>query len=413
MHCRKIPFFLSTLLFSLLFNCAACFAEIPDTILYQGVLKENGKPVNGTRTLAITLYGDASCSTATRDLQKTVEINDGVFTTTLPGISSVGDDQISVSTSVGSTNLGCQAIYPAPYAIKLKPGSTMRSSSRNRILTLSNTKYLGTGYSLFAQSASVDGAAVYASGAPDGADIILGANGSSTSWDNGVLSSDPSYPESDLFFYTNDDFVIYLDHDNSGADADFTIRDKDNSIALNVDDSGYTRVYNNLTVDGNLSKAGGSFEIDHPLDPKNKILRHSFVESPDMMNVYNGNTQLDSNGEAWIELPEWFEALNRDFRYQLTPIGAPGPGLYIAAPIAENTFQIKGGTPGLTVSWQITGIRQDRWAIAHKIRVEEEKKKEMIGRYLHPDVFEKKDTQHLFITNGEEANSVAQLDKEP
>jgi trimeric autotransporter adhesin len=76
-----------------------------------------------------------------------------------------------------------------------------------------------------------------------------------------------------------------------------------------------------VEVDGNLSKAGGSFKIDHPLDPANKYLYHSFVESPDMMNIYNGNVTTDANGNALVTLPDWFEALNSDFRYQLTVIG--------------------------------------------------------------------------------------------
>ena len=57
------------------------------------------------------------------------------------------------------------------------------------------------------------------------------------------------------------------------------------------------------------------------LDPANKYLYHSFVESPDMMNVYNGNVVTDKRGMATVVLPEYFEALNSDFRYQLTVIG--------------------------------------------------------------------------------------------
>jgi len=79
----------------------------------------------------------------------------------------------------------------------------------------------------------------------------------------------------------------------------------------------------NVTVVGTLSKSAGSFKIDHPDDPENKYLQHSFVESPDMMNIYNGNAILDQNGEAVIELPGYFESLNIDYRYQLTAIGAP------------------------------------------------------------------------------------------
>jgi hypothetical protein len=70
-------------------------------------------------------------------------------------------------------------------------------------------------------------------------------------------------------------------------------------------------------VDGNLSKAGGSFKIDHPLDPANKYLYHSFVESPDMKNIYEGNVTTDGSGLETVTLPDWFEALNRDSRYQL------------------------------------------------------------------------------------------------
>jgi hypothetical protein len=143
----------------------------------------------------------------------------------------------------------------------------------------------------------------------------------------------------------------------------------------------------NAEVSGNLSKGGGSFKIDHPLDPANKYLYHSFVESPDMMNVYNGNTVLDGNGEAVIQLPDWFETLNRDFRYQLTAIGAPGPNLYVAQEISGNHFQIAGGKPGGKVSWQVTGIRQDAWANAHRIPVEEAKPSRERGFYLHPELF--------------------------
>ena len=146
----------------------------------------------------------------------------------------------------------------------------------------------------------------------------------------------------------------------------------------------YLTVGGNLHVTGTLSKGAGSFKIDHPLDPANKYLYHSFVESPDMMNVYNGNAALDAKGEAWVEMPKWFEALNRDCRYQLTPIGGPGPNLYVAEEVKGNRFKIAGGTPGLKVSWQLTGIRQDPYANAHRIRVEVDKAPAERGYFLHP-----------------------------
>jgi hypothetical protein len=123
------------------------------------------------------------------------------------------------------------------------------------------------------------------------------------------------------------------------------------------------------------------------LDPVNKYLAHSSVESSEMMNIYTGGVVLDIKGEATIELPTWFEALNRDFRYQLTAIGEPGPNLYIAAKVNGNRFKIAGGSPHLEVSWQVTGVRQDAWAKTHPLQVEQEKTGTARGRYLYPEAF--------------------------
>ncbi|GAA4371596.1 hypothetical protein [Hymenobacter koreensis] len=155
-----------------------------------------------------------------------------------------------------------------------------------------------------------------------------------------------------------------------------------------------------VQVVGNLSKGGGSFKIDHPLDPENKYLYHSFVESPDMLNVYNGNVTLDARGEAEVLLPEWFEALNRDFRYQLTPIGAPGPNLYVGAEVQGNRFRIAGGAPGGRVSWQVTGIRHDKFAEQNRIPVEEAKEPADRGRYLHPAAFGRPASQAVEAVRG-------------
>jgi hypothetical protein len=138
-----------------------------------------------------------------------------------------------------------------------------------------------------------------------------------------------------------------------------------------------------VQVTGILSKGGGAFKIDHPLDPANQYLYHSFVESPDMKNIYDGVAILDDDGAAVVTLPDWFGALNRDFRYQLTPIGGWAP-LYIAQKIKDNRFQIAGGEAGMEVSWQVTGIRQDAYANAHRIPVEEAKPAGERGLYLHP-----------------------------
>jgi hypothetical protein len=142
----------------------------------------------------------------------------------------------------------------------------------------------------------------------------------------------------------------------------------------------------NVAVTGTLSKGGGSFKIDHPTDPELKYLYHSFVESPDMMNIYNGNVTTDGRGLAVVELPEWFDALNRDFRYQLTVIGQFAQAI-VAEEIAGNRFTIQTDRADVKVSWQVTGVRKDAWANANRIPVEQNKPANEQGFYLHPEAF--------------------------
>ena len=142
-----------------------------------------------------------------------------------------------------------------------------------------------------------------------------------------------------------------------------------------------------VNVTGNLSKSGGSFKIDDPVDPANKYLYHSFVESPDMKDMYDGTVTTDAAGNATIQLPKWFQALNRSFRYQLTPIGQFARAI-VATEVENNQFTIKTDKPNVKVSWQVTGTRHDAWANAHRIPVEVEKPKEERGHYIHPELFD-------------------------
>jgi trimeric autotransporter adhesin len=153
-----------------------------------------------------------------------------------------------------------------------------------------------------------------------------------------------------------------------------------------VDASGNGFYAGNLNVTGKLTKGSGSFKIDHPLDPANKYLSHSFVESPDMMNVYNGNITTDKHGIATVALPSYFEALNADFRYQLTVIGQFAQAI-VQQEIKSNQFIIKTNKPRVKVSWQVTGIRHDAYADANRIPVEEDKPATEQGYYLHPEAF--------------------------
>ena len=139
-----------------------------------------------------------------------------------------------------------------------------------------------------------------------------------------------------------------------------------------------------MRVQGALSKLSGTFEIDHPLDPANKYLYHSFVESPDMMNIYNGNVTTDAYGVAVVELPNYFDTLNKDFRYQLTIMGTTFAQALVSKKVTNNKFEIKTSVPNVEVSWQVTGIRKDAWANAHRVVVEVDKNDFDKGKYLAP-----------------------------
>jgi hypothetical protein len=136
---------------------------------------------------------------------------------------------------------------------------------------------------------------------------------------------------------------------------------------------------------GILSKNGGTFTIDHPLDPMNKILNHYFVESPEMVNIYRGLVVIGDNGRAVVHLPDYFSALNKDPMVQLTAVGAPEI-VYVAEKVSGNSFEI-GGKAGTEVYWTVTGARKDKSAeiIATLMPVEQQKTGDLQGHSLDDD----------------------------
>lgn len=128
-------------------------------------------------------------------------------------------------------------------------------------------------------------------------------------------------------------------------------------------------------------------QLDHPLDPANRTLSHAFVESPDMKSVYDGVITTGADGTAVVELPAYVEALNSDFRYQLTVIGQFAQAI-IDREIAGNQFTIRTDRPNVKVSWQVTGIRNDPWAAENRVQVEEWKPAAERGLYLHPELYD-------------------------
>ena len=141
-----------------------------------------------------------------------------------------------------------------------------------------------------------------------------------------------------------------------------------------------------IFVTGSITAGVKDFKIDHPLEPANKYLVHASIESSEMMNLYAGNVTTDASGYAVVQLPKWFQAINTDLRYQLTVIGQFAQAI-IAKKIENNAFTIRTNVPNVEVSWEVIGTRQDAFAKAHPLVVEEEKTGRLKGYYLHPELY--------------------------
>ena len=223
-----------------------------------------------------------------------------------------------------------------------------------------------------------------------------GVYGRSTSWLGYAVSAEntASYTEAYLAGrygakISNTRSECTLAHDSGGVWARNLVA---NTLAMLA---GYTeaglfigtvRVYGDLVVSKSITAATKNFRIDHPLDPSNKTLEHAAVESAEMLVVHSGNAVLGADGTADVPLPEYFEAMNRDVRYQLTCVGGYAP-VYVAEEVHDNRFRIAGGTPGMKVSWQLTGKRNDAWAKSNPLVPEKEKSAAQRGTYLHPEAF--------------------------
>ncbi len=130
--------------------------------------------------------------------------------------------------------------------------------------------------------------------------------------------------------------------------------------------------------------AGGDAEHEHGTSAgPNRFC----AESPEPLNFYGGNVVLDERGEAWVELPAYFEAINREHRYQLMPIGAPAPFLHVAQGVHDNRFLIAGGVPGIKVSWRVESVRNDLHVRVHGAPAVLDKPDSARGKYLHPELF--------------------------
>jgi len=144
-------------------------------------------------------------------------------------------------------------------------------------------------------------------------------------------------------------------------------------------------------ADGSFAATGTkSFQIDHPLNPENYYLNHFCTEGPDPMNAYSGNVVTDAKGYATIQLPDYFESINRDFRYQLTVVDGAGEDFVqvrVVRKIRNNQFTIRTSAPHVEVSWEVKAIRNDRYVQKYGYKTEQEKEDSIKGKYVQPELY--------------------------
>jgi hypothetical protein len=129
-----------------------------------------------------------------------------------------------------------------------------------------------------------------------------------------------------------------------------------------------------------------AFLIDHPLRPAEAFLAHFSMEGPEPYNIYRGSVVTDDEGKAVVRLPDYFEAANKDFHYQLTTVG-PNTQAWIIQKIQNNTFIIGTNQPRVEVFWTVTAVRNDPYARHFMLPAEIEKQGDMRGRYLLPELY--------------------------
>ncbi len=155
-----------------------------------------------------------------------------------------------------------------------------------------------------------------------------------------------------------------------------------------------------VVVNGDFTALGvKAFTMDHPLDPTNKTLMHAAAESNEVINFYSGNVTTDATGKAIVSLPDYFEAINKDFRYQLTVIGGTFAQAIISKEVSNNKFEIATNQPNVKVSWEVKGVRNDAHMRKFPFVAVEEKSAAQKGLYIDPAAYNQPESKRVSYSN--------------
>lgn len=284
--------------------------------------------------------------------------------------------------------------------------SVVNSPTGISVLALS-TSATGTNYGVYASSDSASGFGVL--GLNDNSTSGIGvkglASGSSGIGINGVASS-PSGSTYGVYGQVESDTGRALfGLANSSSGVSYGLRAESNStIGRGVYGQANSASGVNYGVRGSTSSTSGfgvysvgdfgasgnkAFRIDHPLDPANKYLMHYSAEGPLPQNIYNGIVTTDGAGYAWVDLPDYYQSINKDPRYTLTVIDSGDDFVMskVTKPITGNRFQIRTSKPGVQVSWEVKATRWDAYNQARQPQTEVMKGEGERGKYQHPELY--------------------------
>ena len=406
---------------------------------YQGSLNDGMSPADGQYDFTFTLF---DALTAGNQVGTTVTIlnkavANGLFTLTLDfGVAAFQGDarwlQIDVRASGGgsyTTLAPRQALTGAPYAMSLVPGAVINAATGPGGIALNVNNSTGNalaGFSGSATDSAISGVnsnttSALGVGVKGVGNAAPGVEGDSTggyggffSGENGVKGqtsanegtgvvgqANNGYDAAGVFGTSTDGYGIYgtstdgygiygtsenvsIYGESASGDGIDGLSTSGNGI-YGQSENGYAGFFDgNVHISGTCCAMGtASAQIDDPLDPANKYLNQSLVASPDMLDILSDNVTTDAGGNASVQLPPYFEALNTDFRYQLTVVGQFSQAI-ISSKVKDNSFTIKTDKPNVEVSWQVTGVRHDPYAVAHPIQPEQAKPANEQGMYLHP-----------------------------
>lgn len=326
-----------------------------------GLQAENASP-SGTAVFART----TSTSGNPTGLRVSLASNLGT------GIISSGGS-IGMHSSVSSFSVAMRAESSQGFALRAS-----NAASSSAAILGENTNTGGSGYGVHGVVNSFTADAIRGENLSGGYGVVGYAGGASSSYKSGVYGA--------------------CEGDGNGV-AGSTSTTNIDSIGV----IGYTQVTGADAVFafGNFSGTGAkAFKIDHPLDPENYYLKHYCTEGQEPLNVYSGNVTTDRSGYATVQLPDYFEAVNTNVRYQLTVVEDAESEDFVLVKVIQkvknNQFRIKTSVPNVEVSWRVEAKRNDPYMQAHPAKDVVEKSENRKGKYLHPELYGQPDSKSIF-----------------